>query len=255
MNLLEKIADKLSYEKDEIPGYLYDDCFILNDERTKKKLKITQETLKSSDYCSENKKITTYPFRGFKYGNYAEFNIIYGGESQKFKLGEVEVDISGPSKTFELLVGQTDDKFHDRTFITTISFRGENSFNLKDYMYQALFIIGNYFSDDYTLEYPGIEEFIGEDYYRYSISSFYIDKDTISAPDNLKNFPSFKHSEVLSFYNAGMEIRDHELSFQYFYKVLEHFFFINRADDFKEIIQQYNTKNNIKKFISGITNI
>lgn len=172
-----------------------------------------------------------------------------------FKLGDVEVKISEPSTLYELLVSQTDDKYHYRTYITTISLRGINKENLKDYLYQALFIIGNYLIDNDDTEYPVIDEFIGEDYGMYSIKNFYINRNILPEPNSLNNFSLFKNSEVLSFYNAGMEIRDHELSFQYFYKVLEYFYIINRSDDFREKIEQYNSKNNIQKFITEITKI
>lgn len=171
-------------------------------------------------------------------------------------MGNIEVKISEPSTLYDLLIGQINDKYYESSLMTTISLQGINSLNLNDYLYQALFIIGNYFSDEYETDYPAIEEFIGEDYYyRYSIPNLYIDKNVLSEPSDFTKFPPFKNSEVLSFYNAGMEIRDHELSFQYFYKVLEYFYIINRSNDFKEKIQQYNSKNDIQLFIKEITKI
>ncbi len=255
MNILQKISDKLMIPEDEIEGKLFNDFFILYEERTKKKLKITEESFASNDYSKENNGITIYPNRGLKYGNYAEFSIICSSEYPMFKLGDVEIEISKSSTLYELLVSQTDDKYHDRTYMTTISLRGINKDNLKDYLYQALFIIGNYLIDNDDTEYPVIDEFIGEDYGMYSIKNFYINRNILPEPNSINNFSLFKNSEVLSFYNAGMEIRDHELSFQYFYKVLEYFYIINRSDDFREKIEQYNSKNNIQKFITEITKI
>lgn len=255
MNILQKISEKIMIPEDDIEVELFNDFFILYEERTKKPLKITQEAFASNDYSKENKGITIYPNRGLKYSNYVEFSIICSSKYPKFKLGDVEIEISASSTLYELLVSQTDDKYHDRTFITTISLRGINKINLKDYLYQALFIIGNCLSNDYDIEYPVIDKFIGKDYGMYSIKNFYINRNILPEPNCLTNFSPFKHSEVLSFYNAGMEIRDHELSFQYFYKVLEYFYIINRSDDFREKIEQYNSKNNIQSFITEITKI
>ncbi|WP_347981584.1 hypothetical protein [Lactococcus petauri] len=255
MGILQEISDKVGISEEEIEGQSFDDFFILCEKRTNKKLKITSESLASNDYRKDNNGIIIYPDRGIKYGNYAEFNIIGGTECPNFKLGHVDVEISTPSALYELLVSQNGDKYYDRTFITTISLRGIDNTNLKDYMYQALFILGCYASDDYDNEYPVVAEFIGEEYYRYALPDFYIDRTILSEFNDKSDFSAFDHTEVLSFYNAGMEIRNHELSFQYFYKVLEYFFIINRSDDFKEKIQQYNSNNNIQRFIKEITNI
>lgn len=46
-----------------------------------------------------------------------------------------------------------------------------------------------------------------------------------------------------------------EISFQYFYKVLEYFFLISRQDEFKSLIGDYNSTNKIDDFITAVTKI
>lgn len=64
-----------------------------------------------------------------------------------------------------------------------------------------------------------------------------------------------KYYEALAFYNEGMRLHQHEIAFQYFYKVLEHFFLVCRQDEFKNYIAEYNTNNNINRFIDAVTSV
>lgn len=68
-------------------------------------------------------------------------------------------------------------------------------------------------------------------------------------------FNKLNYSEAISFYNAGMEIRNKEISFAYFYKVLEHFFLIARQKDFIHFIEEYNRAQDINKFIDAVTKV
>ena len=72
---------------------------------------------------------------------------------------------------------------------------------------------------------------------------------------NNRVFTDLNYVEALSFYNAGMSIKEKEISFQYFYKVLEYFFLICRKDEFISKIGQYNQSNNIDEFIQEVTSI
>jgi hypothetical protein len=52
-----------------------------------------------------------------------------------------------------------------------------------------------------------------------------------------------------------MELKDYEISFVYFYRVLEFFFLLVRKDEFRNIIADYNRNNNIDVLMSSLTNI
>lgn len=265
MNLIELISEATYRDEKEINGELIRDFYILQDSRAQLNFKITEESLDSKDFSEDNPNLTIYEDRGFKFKSYAEFFINNSVEDDiKFKIGTVEIIVSKPSILFDLLVADVGDKYYDRDSYYTISLKGINKNNLENYIYQAFFIIESYFSENVLWDFPSIQRFYGEDYGMYDPSSLDIspideyitDTEESSADDRIKNFDLFDNIEAISFYNAGKSMKEQELSFQYFYKVLEYFFILNKENEFVSLIADYNSsKINISSFIKKVSTI
>ncbi len=148
------------------------------------------------------------------------------------------------------------DKYYESGSYWTISLKGINGDNFEEYLSKAVFLVGYYNQATIGSDYPNFYEFIGEDYCRYSLDEDVLEERRDKSEEfNNRVFSDLNYVEALSFYNAGMSIREKEISFQYFYKVLEYFFLICRKDEFITRIGQYNTSNNIDEFIQEVTSI
>ena len=53
------------------------------------------------------------------------------------------------------------------------------------------------------------------------------------------HFSDINHLIAIRYYNEGMQIKDKEISFQYFYKVLEYFLITACRERFNIIISDY----------------
>lgn len=213
-----------------------------------------------------NKKLIKNYCKGFRIGNYAEYFIEYGNmgyygeiDLEEFKIGEVSVRIGAPSETFQLIFKQLeDDKYlGDWEDNLTISLEGITNENYKSFIQQALFYVGYCNPSIHIDEYPRLTTFTGK---YYNMSGYEEDEaDEMRAEFNAELeiglFKEFQYPEVVSFYNKAMDVQEEEISFLYFYKVLEHFFIINQREKFITNINEYNTNQNVDEFIKEISSI
>lgn len=213
-----------------------------------------------------NEKLVKFDCIGFKFEDYIELFFDYGNVSAYkeysvdiFNIGDVKVEIGSPTELFQLVFKQLeDDKYlGDWRDNETIRLYGVNDGNYKSLVQQALFYIGYSSPSVHTNEYPRIRKFSGK---YYNITGFEFDeadqlKSTFENQISTKEFPNIKYPEVISFYNAAVNIQDEEISFLYFYKVIEYFFHFNYQPQFIEKIEEYNTNHDIIQFIKDITKI
>jgi hypothetical protein len=203
---------------------------------------------------------------GIFYSNYAEFILNPDLEiSEKhFTIGDLEVDINNqPTLLFNAAhYDLTYDKDYREAisnhFIFTLSLKGEslNQENLEENLSKALFILG-YYGNEFYKFYPSFFEY-KDFYYEDSIL-----KDTTPIDSrqqrnleyNLGHFGDINHPTAIRFYNEGMQIKDKEISFQYFYKVLEHFWVIARKEKFKVLISNDPDNKNIDDLFNNVQNV
>lgn len=225
--------------------------------------KLSERYLANLDMEQDNSKLTKFKDRGFKFGDYLEVLIYYESvltydkslTLDEFTIGEVKVRINRPSDTFRIVMRElVADKYYDAHDLWTISLSGITKDNYEQYLTQALFLLGYFDGSIEVDDYPQVMEFFGEEYYRYALDEEELENRRNSNEQyEWGEFGVLNHTEVLSFYNAGMELKQNEISFQYFYKVLEYFFLISRETEFKSFISDYNNDQDIKKFISKVT--
>lgn len=72
---------------------------------------------------------------------------------------------------------------------------------------------------------------------------------------NSMHFSNIDHPTAIRFYNAGMQIKDKEICFQYFYKVLEYFWTTARQEKFELLISDYNIEDNIDNLFINVQEI
>jgi hypothetical protein len=221
----------------------------------------------------DNPKLKKFYCKGFKLGSRAEFFIDYSVlyyesddvvhsntfEMDEFKIGEVTVTIGEPSDMFRLIFKQLeDDKYlGDWESNSTIKLKGITNENYKDVLQQALFLLGFCNSSIYDDDYPSIRTFSGKYYSVGGTDEEIIEERKLKWGNQYTNmeFSESKYSEPINFFNSGMRIEGEEISFLYFYKVLEYFFIINYKDFFIHYIDQYNSNKDINKFIENVTGI
>lgn len=228
-----------------------EDYLIIEDNIINKKMKLTGHYLKDYNVEIDNSKIVKFKDYGFKFGNYIEVLIEYysvldydtdSAILTDFAIGDVIVSISKPSDLFSVVMRELEsDKYYDKDIMWTISLKGITNENYEEYLTQAIFLFGYYNASTCSNDYPHTYEFLGEEYYRYAMD----EDELINRRKKNKEFEELEFSlcrypEALSFYNAGMEISSYEISFQYFYKVLEYFFLITRQDEFINFISNSN---------------
>lgn len=266
-SLIEEICDSLYRDSDNIDIISEnDDYAIIHEERIGKNYKVIPQYDNMDDLVQANPKLKIYEDRGFKFGDYVE--LLFGYESMlyynpedfvfyEFKIDNVIVKIDNPSLLFDIAMnGFCNDKYYESGDYHTISLKGITEDNYEEYLTKALFLIGYYNPSINDESYPGCFEFLGEMYYKYAADEDEIkERRKISQNFNTKEFKCIKYHEALAFYNEGKVLFGHEISFQYFYKVLEHFFLTCRQDEFRTIICDYNSKNDINEFIDKVTQI
>lgn len=203
---------------------------------------------------------------GIFYSNYAEFILDPDLEiSEKhFTIGDLEVYINNqPTLLFKAAHYDLtyDDDYIEQIIsntLFTLSLKGKslNQENLEENLSKALFILGYYGNEFYKI-YPNFFEY-KDFYYEDSIL-----KDT--TPINSRqqrnvefssgHFSDITYPTAIRFYNEGMQIKDKEISFQYFYKVLEHFWVIARKEKFKVLISNHPNNTNIDDLFKNVQNI
>lgn len=238
------------------------------DERIGKNYKISNLSYPNTKINPEelNNDFTIYEDTGFIFGDYAEFMLEYDFEDtsniieemDNFNIGTVIIKVQEPTPLLAKALCLESDKYFIPEYLTSISFKGVNKENVETYLQQALFLIGNYSPSDMTIEYPKVKRFLGEDIYTYYAEPEELQQGIINSDNTeikTKIFSELKYTEVLSFYNKGMSMKEEQLGFLYFYKVIEYFFLINRKDDFINNINVYNKNGDIDSFIEKVTKI
>jgi len=265
--LLEDICKSLYREKNEVELVAEDeDYVVLNEKRIGKNYKVIANYENRDLLVKNNPKLKVFEDRGFKFGDYVELLFDYDSMMcndcdefvfSEFEIDDVKINITNPSFLFDVVMnGFSNDKYYDNNYFYTISLKGITEENYEDYLTKALFLIGYYNPSVNDTSYPECYEFLGELYFKYAEDESIIErrrKDNPSYSD--KKFNDIKYPEALAFYNEGKVLFGHEISFQYFYKVIEHFFLICRQDEFRNIITEYNSRNNINEFIDKVTKI
>lgn len=242
------------------------DYVIVSEERIGKKYKLIENYDDRDAFIKENPQIKIYEDRGFKFGNYIEVLISYDSMLQfnkddfvmdSFNIEDVCVVIDQPSFLFDVIMnGFNNDKYYDSYSYHTISLKGISSENYEEYLTKALFLIGYFNSSTVDSQYPSCLEFLGEYYWKYATDEEKVEERRKNNNDFAKlKFTNIRYYEALAFYNEGMRLNGHEISFQYFYKVLEYFFLICRKEEFKNIINDYNNTNHMDDFIKKVTDI
>lgn len=243
-----------------------EDYTIVNEERIGKKYKVIKDYTDTAALEEANQKLKIFEDRGFKFGDYVELlfaydSMLYYSSKEfvfyKFTIDNVIVEIDTPSLLFDISMnGFYHDKYYDSDNYHTISLKGITENNYEEYLTKALFLIGYYNPSINDETYPECFEFLGEYSFKYAADELEIEKRRKNyANFENKKFDNIQYHEALAFYNEGKRLIGHEISFQYFYKVLEHFFLICRQDEFKTIISEYNSKKDINDFIALVTDI
>lgn len=266
-SLIERISEVLYRDCDLVEvisegvGYV-----IAQEDRIGKKYKLIEDFEDRDKILVENPKIKIYEDRGFKFGDYIEFLISYdamishsadGFIMDSFAIDNVLVQVDNPSFLFDVVMnGFDNDKYYESNYFYTISLKGITEDNYEEYLTKALFLIGYFNESTVDDSFPSCYEFLGEFYWRYAADEDDINRRREQNSEfETMRFCNVKYYEVLAFYNEAKRLHGHEISFQYFYKVLEHFFLVCRQGEFVNIINEYNGKNDIDKFISSVTDI
>lgn len=233
-----------------------EEYLIINEFRVGKKYKLYK------DGSVDDDKIHVFEDRGFKFGNYMELLVEYssfysGFEMKKFSIGNIKVKVDHPTVLFDAVMNEfCGDKYYESDSYYTISLQGINNDNYEEYIAKAIYLMGYYNPSTEDQSYPECFEFLGEYYYKYATDENVVDERRRNDSEfSNKCFSDLKHYEAIAFYNEGMSLRGREIAFQYFYKVLEHFFLICRQDKIKHLIATYNNNNDIDEFMDGIVNI
>lgn len=266
-SLVEDICKDLYHDGEDVEIVCEgEDYTIVKEERVGKKYKLVVNYRDRNALTQANPKLVIFEDRGIKFGDYMELlfdyeSMLYYAPNDfvfdEFTIDNVVVKVDNPTFLFDVAMnGFCHDKYYKSEFYHTISLNGITEDNYEEYLNKALFLIGYYNPSTTDERYPRCFEFLGEFYYKYAADEEEIEARRGSSKDYQGlAFHNIKHHEALAFYNEGKRLFGHEISFQYFYKVLEHFFLICRQDEFKKLINDYNSNNNINEFISNVTDI
>ena len=266
-SLIEIISDALYRCCDLVEVISEGEGYVIaQEDRIGKKYKLIEDFFDIEKLLSENPKIKIYEDRGFKFGDYVEFLISYdamisrladGFIMDSFAIDNVLVQVENPSFLFDVVMNRFgNDKYYDSNYFHTISLKGIAEDNYEEYLTKALFLIGYFNESTEDDSFPSCYEFLGEFYWRYAADEDDIKRRREQNPEfETLRFCNVKYFEALAFYNEAKRLHGHEISFQYFYKVLEHFFLVCRQGEFVNIINEYNCQNDIDKFISSVTDI
>ncbi|MGL4997803.1 MAG: hypothetical protein ACRC5T_02270 [Cetobacterium sp.] len=198
------------------------------------------------------KKIKFYYDFGFYYENYAEF-FYYESELVKtlknplkeFTFGKYKIETGEASDIFKLIFSEiTGDKyFQDWECHETIKIKFVDEKNFEKVIQMALYFINRYSPDQKATV--------------RKLDSYY-DYLDIKESKKISNIGEVKYQEPLIFYAEGLKYGDNEISFLYFYKVLEYFFLINRNEEYENLISEYNKSSELDKtdkFINKVSRI
>lgn len=243
-----------------------DKYLIIKEKRIGKTYKVISN---NEGYKVEQRNVKCLGRMGVKYGNYVELLFDYsddycidengenGFDMFNFFIGKIEVMISKPTLLFDIVCEDINsDKYYCWDDQWTISLKGINNNNYHKYLEEALFII-RYFSSasSYYWEPKCLE------YYGYYDALMLPDNDAVELVEehrvkypkyNGTNFEEMNYYEPVAFFNEGKRLGTSEMSFQYYYKVLEFFFYICIKDEFVCSINEYNATQNIDKYINDI---
>lgn len=277
MDKLLNPLEEQSSEIDEIKEYIdyFDNVeiihenseyIIVRDVYLDIKLKIAIDFLcNNTKMLEDNIRLKYFENRGFKLGNYVEiflnyYHVLDGDrnyELNDFMIDEVSVSISQPTDLFRMILHDADsDDYFDADKMWTLSLSGITENNYEEYLNNAIFILGYYNPSIEYFDYPTTYEFMGE-----SLNIYANENDDVEVRRSgnkefeSKKFCKIKHHEALSFYNAAMKIFENEISFIFFYRVLEHFFLFVRQNEFINLIDDYNKSERIDDFIENVTKI
>lgn len=252
----------------------YDNYFIIEEERVGKKYRVDLGKYSDYDYdvLTSNTKLKYFEKNGICFGDYVEFLInydehLFNGVTEmdefimkKFKIGEVCIEIGHPTLLFDLVSRYLDgDKYYDNVDFWTISLKGVTVDNYEEYLVKAHFLLKYYNESPFEEWNPTCYAFLG-----YYDATMWPEENDETIIKNRRNeiddfekmeFEDLLHYEAISFYNEGFRLNGHEVSFHYFYKVLEYFFLICREDIFKEYIEDYNIEKNMMDFIKKVTSV
>lgn len=202
---------------------------------------------------NSNNDLIVFKDKGFFKNGYCEFLFQYYQSEiegiSKFYIGEINVTIGTPSDYYKLVFKhfEGDDSFDDWNSFMTISLNnGITKDNFKSCLQQAIFLLGVNNPSYYAEDYPYIYQFYGEE---GNTDSFHDYKEQLEFTQSKEP----KYPEVIDFYNSGVEIASSELSFLYFYKVLEYFFVINRKNQIGDFVSKH--KQNLDLLIKELTKI
>lgn len=202
------------------------------------------------DFAIDNPNMVFIKNSGFYKDGYAEFLFEYHCLECEFSLWNfnienIKVSIGEPSSLFKLLLSNisSDDQFIGWESLYTISIHGISvtKENYENYLHQALYLINHNNPSLYLNDHPQIYQFQEE-------HEFYSEEELPEI--ETIDFQEAKYCDVLSFFNEA-EKSINEISFLYYYKVLEYFFIINRKDQIADLVSSYG--NNIDKLISKLT--
>ncbi|PFM17806.1 hypothetical protein COJ44_12975 [Bacillus anthracis] len=214
------------------------------------------QDLKNYNYGLDNRKLTFFKAKGFYITNTAEFlfryekiqNELPDSEMKNFKIGDVEFEIGEPSELFKVLFHHISKEEHfEWEDFHTIKLKNINKEKLESYLQNAMYLIHKHAPSEYVGDYPQIYKYLyAHNYYQdIELTDEKVEKEID------KSFKVGKYPEALAFFNDGKQKRD----FLSFYKVIEHFFVINRKNEFEEYIKNYNDDKNLNLILNKITKV
>ncbi|MFU1888126.1 hypothetical protein [Bacillus wiedmannii] len=209
------------------------------------------------DYNYElDNKIMFFKAKGFQVDTYAEFLFSYSKiedecsdvEMSNFNIDDVKFEIGEPSELFKVMFQHFKQDIHfKQKQIHTIKLRNINKEKLESYLQNAMYLIHKHAPSEYVGDYPQIYKYLYAHNYYQDIEL----TDEKMEKEIDKSFKVGKYPEALAFFNEGKQKRD----FLSFYKVIEHFFVINRKNEFDEYIKKYNDDKNLDLILNKITKV
>lgn len=260
-DLLKRLSHELYRNHDSVEVIQNGDGYsIFTEARVGKKYKVTDKY--PDDFLKDNSKIKVFEDMGVKFGDYIEVFIEYYDlcdeltvfPMREFSMDGITVKIGHPSFLFDLVFDGFDKNYESSDFYT-ISLKGVTEENYEEYLTRAIFLIGYYNPPLEIEDYPHSSMYAREYDWSYVPDEDAILKRRQSDAFVNMRFNNVRYPEALAFYNEGKKLLGLEISFQYFYKVIEHFFLICRREEFETLINKYNTNSNIDYFIDKVTSI
>ena len=222
----------------------------------------------------KNKKLKIFNDIGFQLDNYLEILMKYSvtnyelcsGDNDShcetfdlnnFIIGDNKIEIAHPSDMFKLIFldYESDDFFTGWEDLITIKIIARSNNNLESLLQQSLFWIQQMCPSVYDTDYPKIATLC----YESSEGTIYPGE----LPDSKKIYAdeyrslTFKESinpEPIYFYNAARSINDLDISFLYFYKILEFYFILAQKKLIKSEVDKYNLDHKLDRFITNMYN-